>query len=65
MPVTPDVEMHIPEETSLLEPEQLAIPVTPQPPISPKTRSETPEVDKPVYITRYGRQVKPRVLEQN
>ena len=29
MPVTPDVEMHIPEETSLLEPEQPAIPETP------------------------------------
>ena len=36
MPVKADVEMHIPEETSLSEPEQLAIPVTPQPPISPK-----------------------------
>ena len=57
---TPDVEMHIPEETSPLEPQQSE---TPKPSIYVKTRPEATTQDKPVYITHYGRHVKPGVIK--
>ena len=61
-PETPDVEMLIPEETSPLEPQQSE---TPQPSISVKTRSEAVTQEKPVYITRYGRHVKSKMISND
>ena len=57
IPETPEIDLHIKEETSLSEPQQSDAST------SVKTRSGSEKTDKPVYITRYGRQVKPRVIE--
>lgn len=58
----PDVEMHnIPEEQILSNtPPDPPLPETHKSPIPAKTGSEIDE--KPVYITRYGRAVKPKII---
>lgn len=63
MQETPDVEIHntpeVETKTSATPPEP-HIPDPTKSPISAKTRSDA---ENPVYITRYGRAVKPKIIE--